>query len=1141
MACHILFINQLSQIFTSSFKEVFDPHHIWFSRSLFVEDLLVITQNKQIKEWLVRTSAKTFGIAPFTINQCQLSDQAIRQLLQNIEGIEDLFQFTRHDVSGKRQVLFVDDLRLIIYKYLEERILENDPDFQSIIDYVVVHHISGHKGSHLRDTRLFALAATLTTLLEEYSSRYQDLISSWRAGKLYKQHDHNEHWQYRMWFDLLGGPDAPFTLASDVIRYVLENKLPYKGDLRKIIIVGTPFLNNLHHQFFTHLSNYVDLYILAYSSVNIFDKSYEESIFDRQYAGALLEYKDFLDAEKLFYHVWLEPRKGESTLSQIQQGITFHDMTNTIDIDNQKSIQIFGCAEPMREVEIAKDQILAILQNNAGVMLEDICIVMSDPVVYSPYLQFLFTSAHQEIRIPLQFDEILASAHLPLSYQLITEILSLVGTRFKRSQIFDLLRNPLILERIELDDSEKEVWLHFCDEHQVAWGFNAQQREEEIQFYSEEVASDASDVFTWLKAFTSYLQVYIYMEESSVEERSFSFEEAQCIGKLIHFIHTLYYTLYHMTHSQYTLEEWIGELEPALAQFLPDTDARNGNIKLFRSLSEIATTVGNLSYFKDGGKLPFSVIIELLKEAMNRELERNIYDRSGQSGGILCAPVSALRVVPYRYMIFLGMSENNYPSREQDMTSGYSLSEYFEKAFIMKRSNNERASFLETVLLAQERVLIFYQASDRRTGERIELSSVVVDLFHQAKLEVENPQGFGLGSEELSVMYPLHSFHASLFQGESGSHYSYHRLSLLYAQAYYDCVQQKNIVNLDFSSYKPEYSSIDIKALAKFIMNPLTASLQYHLGRNDFDDVREVADDEIYVLQKKTAKKLLQRVMKQAIGQQSTVKTPSILDHVWSDAITRGDVVESSYSLEGHYEYYQQFGSALIASLEKEQWTTELGEQTSKRWSFTVDLSSFDDIPNNSVELYGTFGSLYCNTQKKSCYHHAIVDYHKITEQKTTKVSLGYQMEQVISWYLLNSLLALDECGERLHGSVAQFLEKEWKDVECTIYRYIPDTFLSREDICLLLKYYYHNIEHPLWMTTSMWLDLQEKGSTDGTITKSYYKIRNKEDIKDKIVKGIEPQLQLLGIDIETFLANELKEEEETMMEFLWDKFISIF
>ncbi|NIZ40027.1 exodeoxyribonuclease V subunit gamma [Entomospira entomophila] len=1138
MACHILFINQLAQIFTSSFPQVFDPRRIWFSSSLFEEDLLIVTQNKQTREWLVRTSAKTFGIAPFTVNQCQLSDQAIRQLLQSIDGIGEFFQFTHQDVAGKKQVLFVDDLRLIIYKYLEERISAKDPDFQSIIDYVVVQHVSGHKGAHLRDTRLFSLATTLTKLLEEYSSRYEELIMSWQEGKLYKETDPNEHWQYRIWFDLLGGPQAPFTLASDVVRYVLKHRLPYKGSLRKIVIIGTPFLNDLHHQFFTHLSNYLELYILAYSSVNIFDERYQESIFDRQYAGALLEYKDFLDKEHLTYHRWFEPHPFKSVLSQIQNGITFHNMPSSIDMKDQQAIQIFGCAEPMREVEIAKDQILHILHHNPDVKLEDICIVMSDPAVYSPYLQFLFMANHQEVKIPLQFDEILASAHLPLSYQLITEILSLVGTRFKRSQIFELLRNPLILERIELDENEREIWLNFCEEHQVAWGFNAQQREEEIHFYSHEVASDASDVFTWLKAFTSYLQIYIYSEESSVEERVFSFEEAQSIGKLIHFIHTLYYTLYHIAHAHYTLEEWITVLEPALAQFLPDIEARNGSIKLFRSLSEIATTVGNLSYFDDGGKIPFSVIIELLKESMNRELERNVYDHSGQAGGILCAPVSALRVVPFRYMIFLGMSEHHYPSREQDMSNGYSLSEYFEKAFIMKRSNNERASFLETVLSASESIFILYQARDRRSGENIELSSVVTDLFHQANLEVERPHSISMKDDSFYVMYPLHPFHASLFNGES-RYRSYNRLALLYAQAYYDCLQPQNTKYLEFDGQTLTFTSIDIKDLAKFITNPLMSALHYHLGRDDFTDSREILDDEAYTLDKKLAKKLLQRVLHEVIGKHSSAEVTTVLADVWNEALHHGDIMESSYIQEGHYEYYQEFGSALLASLESQSREEALGDKISKQWAFQLDTKDYPELQNHTIELVGTLTNLYQYHEKGEYYHQASIDYYQ--KKKAKKHPLGYQIEQVVSWYLLNSLLAMNQSDERIHGSIAQFSKEEgYESVKCTIYEYTPNQLLSKEEICTLLTYYHKNLRSPLWMTTSMWLELKEEDDKE-SITEVYYNLRNTEESKNKIIKGIEPQLELLGIDIDVLFKEQLSEESEKMIEFLWSKFISVF
>lgn len=67
---------------------------------------------------------------------CQLSDQAIRQLLPKMAGIEEQFNFSKEFDKSKRQILFTPDLRLIIYKYLEKKIAEEDPLFAPVIAYL---------------------------------------------------------------------------------------------------------------------------------------------------------------------------------------------------------------------------------------------------------------------------------------------------------------------------------------------------------------------------------------------------------------------------------------------------------------------------------------------------------------------------------------------------------------------------------------------------------------------------------------------------------------------------------------------------------------------------------------------------------------------------------------------------------------------------------------------------------------------------------------------------------------------------------------------------------------------------------------------------------------------------------------------
>ncbi|WDI36813.1 exodeoxyribonuclease V subunit gamma [Entomospira culicis] len=1123
MAYHIHITNEFNNLFVQGDSSK------WFNGNLFQQELLLITQNQQIKHWLVNTATEVFGIAPFLEEHCQLSDQAIRQLLPKMAGIEEQFNFSKEFDKSKRQILFTPDLRLIIYKYLEKKIAEEDPLFAPVIAYLRAQE---EQKTTLQSSRLFALASSVATLMEQYSARYDPLMEAWQANTLHKgdvEEQNNffsatQQWQQRLWYDLFGDPhQARYALPSDVVRAVLKAESGYTGSLKRIIIVGTPFLHPLHHRFFIHLAKHLEVHFIVYSAVAL--KTQENvalmSAFDRQYMGALEEYYLQLKTDELEYQEHFEDKKGTHALVRVQQAIAFHEKVTQEDLPRDDSMRVIACSDPLREVEVLRDSLLHALNDDPQLQLHDICVVMSDPALYTPYLSKVFLDKGQgNVDLPIHFDDLLASASLSPSYQLILDLLGLTATRLSRSQILELLQNELLMARLDVTQDDLAIWQAYTENYHIAWGFDQEHKAQEV--------AGASDNFTWLAAFRRYLDDYLWDTKENLQE-----VHAPSIGKLIYVVHQLYEDFHTVAQERLSLEEWVDYLEPKLARFLPDTQARNGQINLFRSLNEIGSALNQLKddKFVDN-KIPFVVVMQLIKESMEREVERTLHQSSAQ--GILCAPIAALRLIPFKLVAFLGMNEERYPSQESANSAGYNLSELFKKTFIMSRSNNERASFLETFLSAKERVLFFYQASDRQSGQTLEPSSVIFDLFRQVELPLsfDHEKGYPL----LQSM-PLYPFHASLFHTADPKQQTFSQQASDLAQAYYaekkeDIIEPQMPIFASQPLHYPE--KMRLTDLVDFIWQPLESAMDYHLEQG-YQAPEIDGDKEQYHLSSKVRKLLFSRLLERIITEESPAST--LVETIWQEALAEGEIIKSVY-LESYYEEFRQLaelavpkireksqGRALSAKLPQQKYAITLEAEDSPRtWSFTLK----DCYENQAEEtFYRYILSSYVQNKEKIC-------------------NVGYDWSYRIEEKLINTLWHLAGMPDKLEVILGLFIRPENEAIKFCLNppseQDTPPKAQEPLDLATfrrLVELYKENLASPLVMSSGIWVGLMEKSyKDDAELIKNYKTILEK-----KMTDEFHPEQKLvdrlayLGVDVEAFAKRDLSEKEQEMLTFLWNNF----
>ena len=135
--------------------------------------------------------------------------------------------------------------------------------------------------------------------------------------------------------------------------------------------------------------------------------------------------------------------KDDSTvLKKIQNRVlTYQETGGSEDrIEQDASLQIYGCPSRFREVETVYNSIVHNLSSDDGLQLTDIAVQVPDISAYKPYIDAVFNREPRAVAYNLAD----ARAEIESLYgKGVLGILELASGRFSRPEVFALLLNPL--------------------------------------------------------------------------------------------------------------------------------------------------------------------------------------------------------------------------------------------------------------------------------------------------------------------------------------------------------------------------------------------------------------------------------------------------------------------------------------------------------------------------------------------------------------------------------------------------------------------------------------------------------------------------------------------------------------------------
>jgi exodeoxyribonuclease V gamma subunit len=763
-------------------------------RSIFTPDSIVVP-HLGMRRWLTLHLAERLDICANV--EFPLPARLIWDLFRNAE------------VDVPEQSLFTPDI-------LSWRILallpqfKDDPRFAPITSYL----------QHTSELEQYQLACRIAEVFDQYLVYRPDWLTAWEAGKSKIKGD---DWQAELWRQLATDDAGPhwIHLLQHFEKLLDEKKLSDLPD--QLTLFGISSLSPTFLQLINRLAEQIDIHLFLLNPC----QSYWTDIVSppeeaRQQANSnhldlYLEVgnpmlaslgrqgRDFFAAifelDPGSETHFIEP-SGESQLATLQRDILNLEISSCQAADN--SIRIHACHSPMREIEVLRDQLLDIFQQNPQLTPEDVLVMSPDIDRYAPAIEALFSAPDQPPYLPYTIIGLQPLETEP-ALRIFFSLLQTAQGRMSASEVVALLEYAPLRRRFSITDEALPHITQWIEQSAIRWGRNAKSLGQ--------LGLPERGENSWQRGLQRLLLGYAMSGEmpplisNILPAGDIEGSEAAILGGLCEFLQRLF-QLSDQLKQSHTINHWCYTLRQQLDLFFKPDEQED-------ELATIRTALEQAEQQTTAAKFEQPVGIELFTAHLKRVIESSASGR--QSGrGIIFGSPATLRTLPAEVICFIGMNDGRFPREQHPL--GFDLMAKLPRIGDRSRRADDRYLFLECLLAARHTLYISYTGLGVRDNKPLPPSELVNELLDY------------LGRDELLVEHPLQPFNHRYFSADS-SLFSYSKQMCEAGEIQSKAGEESSpFFTQPLPTPEEEWQQISLKQLHSFFSSPARFLLQQRLG-----------------------------------------------------------------------------------------------------------------------------------------------------------------------------------------------------------------------------------------------------------------------------------------------------------------------
>ena len=710
--------------------------------------------------------------------------------------------------------------------------------------------LANYLGDDADPLKRYQISELLADTLDQYLTYRPDMIEAWEEG----EETHFQAVLYRNLFESLNFRHRVH-LMKEFKEWIVtdRNKDGYIPD--RICVFGISSLPEFHMELLTALSEVcqVNLFLLNPCPMywgDILSESEKKRLKEKKgmegeadgglhmdagnpllasMGGQGREFFDMVAERGLEEFPIFVPPEEDTLLGMVQADI-YHLRDRTrgeeppFDFDvADSSFTIHSCHSPLREVEVLRDAILGMMDNDSGLRPSDVLVMAPDINAYAPVIEAVFNRRVEgEIRLPFSIaDQANKSGDRAVEAFLL--LLDLSGFRFEAGSVLELLENERIRTAFGMVEGDLELVSQWIRETAIRWGVDGSQRLDEgfARFDENSWKSGLERLFTGYAVGDDARGLYHGILAAGPVEG----DQAVLLGHLTHFIGRLTRYVNDLAQPR-SARAWAIFFEEVLGTFLMDAEGAGDGLQGIRDL--LHRTAEAAEEAENESPVAFTVLRFILKTALGAPDPASGFITSGIT---FCAMLP-MRSIPFKVICILGMGHGTFP--RQHRAPGFDLIAANPRRGDRSRRKDDRYLFQEILLSVRERLWISYTGQSIRDNGTLQPSVLLSELLDYVDGAVE-----GGVSDAIVVKHPLHPFSSDYFQQENPRLFTYDTANRRVAERMTESPVASPpfvcVADLDAEPVLPERLSLD--ALEAFLVHPsryfLREQLGITLGRDD--------------------------------------------------------------------------------------------------------------------------------------------------------------------------------------------------------------------------------------------------------------------------------------------------------------------
>jgi exodeoxyribonuclease V gamma subunit len=704
-------------------------------------DECIVVQSLSLRRWLQQRLAEQWGCAagldlPFPAGL--------------IAGLEQDLGLATADDPWHR-----DRLRWRIAALAEQAADGLEP----LAAYLATGHPSARPAKRLQ------LADRLADLLDAYQIYRPEMLAAWEAGASWEDLP-EQTWQAELWRRLRGEiPVEPRSRRLDALALRLRRDGPPPGWHLRLSVLATGVLPPRVVDVLEALAAHLPVGIWLTSPLpqpwGDLSSPREAARSGGQAQGHPLVASLGRQARDWFREIgqrpawadgwrWLDavPRPVDGVLGRLQAAMGEREAPALPPDPADRSLSFDCCHGPRREVEVARDRVLAACAELPDLRPHEILVLAPDLTVYGPLVEAVFAGADRDIRLPVRISDRPVGETDAVAEGLLA-VLALAQGRCGLGEVLDLLELPAVRAAAGLRPEQVAQAQDALCRAGLRWGRDARHRQELLSI------EPVEDHGTLLAAIDRLMLGWAMGGDAACGRPASGADGApdhELLGALLGWLQRLLAEVAGLAAPR-PLPAWCAQLHDLRLRLLSAEGLDAG---------AASAAIDALANQAQGLALDFTVSLAEVAAAVHTGLGEEARASDFVSGSITVAGLKPMRMVPARVVVLLGMDDAAWPRRTTALP--FDLLAAKPKVGDRQPREDDRQLFLEAILAAGERLIITWPGRAAQGDPRHERppSACLAELFAAVDAvvawdgdEAQRP------SRALTTVHPLQPFAAS--------------------------------------------------------------------------------------------------------------------------------------------------------------------------------------------------------------------------------------------------------------------------------------------------------------------------------------------------------------------------------------------